>query len=477
MPNFNSDVIIEAHDLRLVDANGDEVARLDQEGNLVVRREFLGALHAILDFAGSAAQLSVGAAAVPGIVRVLSSAGEAIMLRASDATVMLGGGGEAGDLVVNDATGQPVVTAHAASATVNVGTFGNDGDVSVNDSTGRAVIRLRGANAAIYAGASDNEGDVIVVDTGGREVIHADGGSAALYVGTEGNEGDIIVRDGRGSEVMHMDGNNAALYLGASGNEGDLFVRDSGGRQVFHLDGHSAALYIGANGNEGDVRVRDSGGRDVFTMDGATAAAYLGADGNEGDLFVRDGDGRNVIHLNGSNAALYVGASGNEGDVIVRNSAGTDTIHLDGNSGDIRLMGADLAEEFAATTEIEPGSVLVAVGPDEVEVSHTARDRRVIGVASGAGGLRPALRLASRPGTPAVPGEPRVPVAMVGRVYCKADAQHGAITAGDLLTSSDVAGHAMRVEDPAAAAGAIMGKALAPLEGGRGVIPVVLTLQ
>jgi hypothetical protein len=477
MPNFNSDVVIDAHDLRLVNATGDEVARIDQDGNLVVLREFAGALHAVLDFVGLGAQLSVGAAVVPGVVRLLSSAGEAILLRASDATIALGGGGQAGDLVLSDTTGQPIIVAHGASATVDVGSFGNDGEVTVNDSAGRAVIRLQATNAAVYAGASGNEGDVLVADAEGRTVIHADGGNAALYVGTEGNEGDIIVRDGIGNDVMHMDGNNAALYIGAGRNEGDLIIRDSGGRQVFHLDGNSAALYIGANGNEGDIRVRDSGGRDVFSMDGATAAAYLGADGNEGDLFVRDGDGRNVIHLNGSNAAIYVGASGNEGDVIVRNSAGDDTIHLDGNSGDIRLMGADLAEEFTAKTAIEPGSVVVALGPDEVAVSDSAVDRRVIGVASGAGSLHPALRLGSRPGGPHRAEWTRVPVALVGRVYCKADADHGAIAAGDLLTSSDIAGHAMRVEDPATAAGAIIGKALGPLSSGRGLVPVVLTLQ
>jgi hypothetical protein len=75
------------------------------------------------------------------------------------------------------------------------------------------------------------------------------------------------------------------------------------------------------------------------------------------------------------------------------------------------------------------------------------------------------------------PGEQRVPVAMVGRVYCKADAGRGPISAGDLLTTSDTPGHAMRVADPAADAGAILGKALAPLETGRALIPVVLTLQ
>ena len=72
MPNFHQDVNIHEHDLRLLDANDNEIARLDQAGNLIIRRDFAGTLHEILDFVGSVAQLSVGAQAVPGIVRVLS---------------------------------------------------------------------------------------------------------------------------------------------------------------------------------------------------------------------------------------------------------------------------------------------------------------------------------------------------------------------------------------------------------------------
>jgi hypothetical protein len=323
---------------------------------------------------------------------------------------------------------------------VGVGSFGNGGEVNVYDSAGRNVIQLVSSNAAIYAGAAGNEGDVVVVDSDGRQVIHADGGAAALYVGAEGNEGDIIVRDGVGRQAFHLDSQYALLTVGTEGNEGDIYVRDNGGRVVFHMDGGNAALYIGGERNEGDIIVRDSGGRDV-------------------------------MHMNGDNAALYIGANGNEGDIIVRNSSGTDTIHLDGNSGDIRLMGADVAEEFASPTGVEAGSVLIATGPDEVAVSETAHDRRVIGVASGAGDMKPALRLGTRP------GEERIPVAVVGRVYCKVDASAGSIGAGDLLTTSNTPGHAMRVDDPAAAAGAIVGKALAPLEAGRGLIPVVLTLH
>ena len=101
---------------------------------------------------------------------------------------------------------------------------------------------------------------------------------------------------------------------------------------------------------------------------------------------------------------------------------------------------------------------------------ETAHDRCVIGVASGAGDLKPALRLGARP------GEPRVPVALVGPRLLQGGRRPGAIALGDLLTTSDTPGHATG-RRPVAAAGAIMGKALAPLESGRGLIPVVLTLQ
>jgi hypothetical protein len=66
---------------------------------------------------------------------------------------------------------------------------------------------------------------------------------------------------------------------------------------------------------------------------------------------------------------------------------------------------------------------------------------------------------------------------VAGRAYCKADAAHGAIGLGDLLTTSSTLGHAMRVADPAQAAGAIIGKALAKLERGTGLIPVLLALR
>jgi hypothetical protein len=193
--------------------------------------------------------------------------------------------------------------------------------------------------------------------------------------------------------------------------------------------------------------------------------------GNTGNLLVRNAAGQPVFRFDGQFAVLDLGGPGSEGDLRMRNTSDEVTIHLDGDKGDIKLQGADVAEEFASSTDIEPGSVLVAIGVDEVTVAREACDRRVIGVASGAGSLRSALLLGTRP------GETRVPVAVVGRAYCKADAGYGAISLGDLLTTSATEGHAMRVNDCDRATGAIIGKALAGLQHGKGLVPVLLALR
>jgi hypothetical protein len=45
------------------------------------------------------------------------------------------------------------------------------------------------------------------------------------------------------------------------------------------------------------------------------------------------------------------------------------------------------------------------------------------------------------------------------------------------LTTSPTKGHAQKVTDPSKAVGAIVGKALASLKKGKGMIPVIVTLQ
>jgi hypothetical protein len=61
--------------------------------------------------------------------------------------------------------------------------------------------------------------------------------------------------------------------------------------------------------------------------------------------------------------------------------------------------------------------------------------------------------------------------------FCKVDADIAPIEAGDLLTTSPTRGHAQKVLEPQKAVGTILGKAMAPLTGGKGKIPVLVSLQ
>jgi hypothetical protein len=99
-------------------------------------------------------------------------------------------------------------------------------------------------------------------------------------------------------------------------------------------------------------------------------------------------------------------------------------------------------------------------------------DKRVAGVVSGAGGYKPAIVLDNH----SARGN-RSPIALLGKVYCKVDAGPAPVEVGDLLTTSDTPGHAMKAGDPAKAFGSVIGKALRPLSDGQGLIPILVALQ
>lgn len=143
-------------------------------------------------------------------------------------------------------------------------------------------------------------------------------------------------------------------------------------------------------------------------------------------------------------------------------------------TGDVRLAGADCAEEFSldGDTPPEPGTVMVIAGDERICQAAYAYDTRVAGVCSGAGTYRPGLILGRQPATGT-----RVALALAGRVFCRVDARYAPISIGDLLTTSATYGHAMRAVDKRRARGAILGKALRPLTDGCGLIPVLVTLQ
>ena len=92
-----------------------------------------------------------------------------------------------------------------------------------------------------------------------------------------------------------------------------------------------------------------------------------------------------------------------------------------------------------------------------------AYDKKVAGVISGAGDLKPPFDSDKQPQS-----TNRLPIALMGKVFCKVDAQYSAIEEGDLLTTSPTSGHAMKATDPAKRLAQSSGKQLKPLEKGTG---------
>jgi hypothetical protein len=138
------------------------------------------------------------------------------------------------------------------------------------------------------------------------------------------------------------------------------------------------------------------------------------------------------------------------------------------------FANADCAEDFdvAGADKVEPGTVMVLGNEGALSESQHAYDKRVAGVISGAGDYKPGIVLDKQ----RTSGN-RQPIALLGKVFCKVDAQFGAIEVGDLLTTSPTPGHAMKTSDPFKAFGAVIGKALHPLTHGQGLIPILIALQ
>jgi len=162
------------------------------------------------------------------------------------------------------------------------------------------------------------------------------------------------------------------------------------------------------------------------------------------------------------------------GDVIIgRNlavtgKASTQVLEITG--------GSDLAEPFEITNNesLTPGTVVV-IDPDnsgKLMPSKQAYDKRVAGVISGAGGINPGLTLNQQD---SFKGGQHV--ALSGKVYVWATAANGQIAPGDMLTTSDVVGYAMKATDKEKSFGTIIGKAMSSLEKGEGIVLMLVNLQ
>jgi len=204
--------------------------------------------------------------------------------------------------------------------------------------------------------------------------------------------------------------------------------------------------------------------------------AVFASNNPDAGMAIAQNSGVNVL-LQASGAGGYIGTTSNHPLVLRTNDLDRVVVDTNGNvrvNGDILLANADCAEDFDVmeASGVEAGTVMVLSDQGALQPSHQAYDKRVAGVISGAGDYKPGIVLDKQHSQPN-----RKPIALLGKVFCKADASRVPIEVGDLLTTSTILGHAMRADDPLKAFGAVIGKALRPLPDGQGLIPILIALQ
>ena len=138
----------------------------------------------------------------------------------------------------------------------------------------------------------------------------------------------------------------------------------------------------------------------------------------------------------------------------------------------------DIAENYISQMELNSGDVVcLEAGTDMVIRSEIPDDPMVLGIVSS----KPAFTLNSNLSRKN-DIEKIYPIALSGRVPCKVIDEGGPIKRGDLLTSSSTSGHAMKAKPVRVGdqeifrQGTIIGKALEPLESGKGLIDVFVFL-
>ncbi len=406
-------------------------------------------------------------------------------------TSKLGGGLDAGGrLLLYDAAGSVRILAD-----------GDDGD-----GAGRVEVSADSGNARVILDAersgADDGGSVVVIGNGGSRIkLHGS------YEGV-GNTGSWMeMRDGNTAtsprivlEARNVDagsGGRIRINNGAGDNTINL-VGDASGDGIIVVkndSGTSTARLMGDNGSDGgllrlvnslaEITATLSAGADGGSLrlnNHATEVVYLGRSGTgSGSLFEMSmSDGTDTIEL-----VADVGGVGAGSILRMRDGSGANTVVLDGRTGwtSTKVLeitgGSDFSEKFdvsPAQGSPRPGMVVSIDprNPGALVASATAYDRKVAGVISGAGGVSTGMMM-GQPGTLA---DGSHPVALSGRVYCYAEARGHAIEPGDLLTTSSLAGHAMRVSDHSRSAGAVIGKAMTGLNAGQtGLVLVLVNLQ
>lgn len=406
---------------------------------------------------------------------------------ATTATFTIGFGGIPGKLIVNSPwspTGG-IITSFTSfnydgsTCTLNIGdkVIGKAGKVILGkfSATTQSILLDATANSVTVGDKDAGDGHLYVRNSLGANTVILDGLAGNITLGASGVDGDLTLRNTAGSNSIVLTGGAGLISAGGNGTDGNIQLKNTTGLQTMYFGGATGNVTLGGNGTDGDIFIKNAAGVQTMNFSGSTGHVSLGGGGADGDLTLANATGTNSVVLTGSNATVALGCNGTDGNITVKNSLDIATIKITGSTGDIEFLNADFAEEFdIAEAELEtavPGMVMSLDASGELVPASQAYDNKVAGIIAGAGNFKPGIVMDKKG------GDNRKPVAMMGKVYCYADASNGAIEAGDMLTTSHRKGYAMKATDREKAFGATIGKALGSLPSGTGLIPVLVTLQ
>jgi hypothetical protein len=336
-----------------------------------------------------------------------------------------------------------------------------------------------GANSfGVYGNSSGSDSYGVRGNTSGKAGVYGSNSNSAGF-GVQGyvsNTGGIGVVGLQTSSYSPSDvtvWKPGGLFGGRNGVIG--FTKESSGYGV----------YGQARGNSTRAVYGSASGDNVYGLYGQ-ASAGTGEDYPRGIYGTASGDNAYGIYASAYGTSSHGGYFYGSGTNAIGIYAYGSTWAADFN-GDVRIRdggttvltlgkGLDYAEGFDVTEylkeEVKPGAVLVIdpVNPGKLVLSTEAYDTKVAGIVAGANGLGSGVKLGA--------GQFDYDVALAGRVYCNVDATDGEIKPGDMLTTSNIPGYAMKSTDHTRAHGAILGKAMQSLEKGqKGQILVLVTLQ